>query len=131
MKKISIRLIKGAIVVNALLTGKDRKEKVGLILDTGASKTVIGKDVVKRLGYKEFEAYRNLSITTARGVIDTNSYKLASFEAMQLTRRNFEVAAHNLPLAFSMYGIDGLLGLDFIRNHVLTINLKDNFLLFD
>ena len=49
-----------------------------------------------------------------------NVFTLDSLEVLGMTKPRFEVIAHALPVST---GVDGVLGLDFVRGHLLTIDL--------
>ena len=108
--------------------GQSKFYEAQLILDTGASKTVLVPELISGIGYRTSEITGHRSLTTANGIVDADEYKMQSFKAIGLIRQNFEVVCHPLPLAFAAHGIQGLLGLDFIYNRELTINMPYKYL---
>lgn len=98
------------------------------ILDTGASKTVIDFGLLYDIGYKDNEFGEIVYTGTAGGRSQGKLLKLESFSSLGLIRHNFEILAKDLSPNLL---IDGLLGIDFIRNHKLEIDLKNNILTFD
>ena len=94
-----------------------------MILDTGASKTVIAPSIAQSAGAQRL-SFGKQAMTTASGTIDVDTFQLDSFLAIGLLRRNFPVACHELPLAFTALGIQGLLGLDFIYQKEICIDMR-------
>lgn len=109
---------RGLIRVRAELTGPAGSPVVSLALDTGAVGTLIGLGPLRLAGYDP-AAGTPMSVTTGSGVAPAVRLSVASLSALGQTRMNFPVIAHDLPPGA---GVDGLLGLDFFRGQVLTID---------
>ena len=67
-------------------------------------------------------------MTTGSGVELAGSVEVASFIALDQERKKFSLVAHTLPPSAS---IDGLLGLDFFRNHHLILDFQRGEIFFD
>jgi predicted aspartyl protease len=111
----------GLIVVRARLSGPSRTLALRLALDTGANNTLISTRFLVALGYKPAAASKRVRITTASGVESAPRVRVSKIAALGVKREGFPVLAHTLPPSAS---IDGLLGLDFLRGHVLTIDFR-------
>ena len=81
MKSYPIYLKQGAILVRVSAKGPKGIEEAELILDTGASQTIISKSVANTIGCgaKERSGYK--AITTAKGIIDAEAYRIHSFKS--------------------------------------------------
>ncbi len=93
-----------------------------LALDTGASATVISKEILTVIGYDHESLPKTVTFTTGSGVEAAARVTVDKLEALGQERPDFPVIAHTLPPTTS---IDGLLGLDFLRDHVLILNFQN------
>src|ERR1700722_16169413 len=82
-----------------------------LVLDTGASITVLETTFLKMIGTDPGNSRDFCYLTTASGVVREPIVRVASFTALGVTRANFPVAAHTLP---AQSNVSGLLGTDFL-----------------
>jgi predicted aspartyl protease len=110
---------RGLIRVRVDLVGPVGNTIVHLALDTGATSTLIGMDPLKLVGYDPAASGQPISVTTAGGVVSSFRLPVQSLTALGRTRTNMSVLGHALPPTSS---VDGLLGLDFLRGNVLTID---------
>ncbi len=110
-----------SIVVDLLLEAADGRSSlvIPVVLDTGASLTILGTDIMARLGYDpanpELERQR---IVTGSGIEYAPRTTVRSATAIGQKVANLDVLCHDLP---SESGVDGLLGLNFFRQFKLTI----------
>jgi len=109
----------GPIVVNVELSGPVAATWARLILDTGATSTTIKPDVSIAIGYDPDFAAERVSVTTVDGIRVVPRLHLNRFTALGQHRLAFPVVCHPLPTAD---GIQGLLGLDFFRGTLLTVD---------
>ncbi|MBT8149560.1 MAG: retroviral-like aspartic protease family protein [Gammaproteobacteria bacterium] len=100
---------------------------VSLMIDTGASLTVISPAVLRQLGVSPAPTFvRNASINTAGGKVNAAVYRVESFSIGDYSVPNME---------FVLLDIDdgnnghGLLGMNFLRNFAFQIDQKNNLLL--
>src|SRR5438094_8299444 len=100
------------IVVEARIVGPAGDAISQLALDTGASSTVIGWNVLDMVGYKPADAIGQVEMTTGSATQLVPKIKLNQLDALGKRRRGLEIVAHSLPKGAS---VDGLLGLDFFR----------------
>ncbi len=94
---------------------------LNLALDTGATGTVISQKRLIGLGYKLKDAEDEMLITTGSGLISVLKIRVENLAALGKDKSNFLILAHDLPPTAS---VDGVLGLDFLRENVLTIDFK-------
>lgn len=100
----------GLLFVEAVIAGPRGGTTRDLVLDTGATATTLVPEVMDVIGYSARDGYQRSRIRSAVG--DEEGYRLcvAEFSALSMTVRAFPVHVFDLG-----YGVDGLLGLDFLR----------------
>lgn len=113
--------VQGLIIVVARIEGPSGQAYPRLALDTGATATMISAAQLLGIGYDPATVPQRVQITTGSGVEYVPRLTVARIQALGQTRAAFEVVAHTLPPSAS---VDGLLGLDFLRNLELTINFR-------
>jgi len=111
----------GLIVVPAELWGPAGSAVLRLALDTGATSTVINVAVLVAIGYDPALAPDRVQVTTGSGVEFAPRIALHKIAALGQQRTAFAVLGHTLPPSA---GVDGLLGLDFLRGQRLMIDLR-------
>jgi predicted aspartyl protease len=109
----------GPIVVKAEVTGPANGATVRLILDTGATTSLLEESVLIALGYDLASVTDRVVMATGSLVTSVPRVVLTRFSALDRHRFGFTVLAHTLPASVSVHG---LLGLDFLRDGVLTID---------
>lgn len=112
----------GLIVVTCNIIGPSGNRYARLALDTGATSTIICKEIVVAIGYDPESLADYVKITTGSGVETTVRLNVARIEALGQSREVFPIIAHTLPPTAA---VDGLLGLDFFRDHILTLDFKN------
>jgi len=117
-----------AILVEARLTGPSGKGGFRLVLDTGATFTIISWRAAIALGYDPSAASEKQEITTASGVEHVPRIVVENVQALGLERPGFPVLCHTLPPSA---GVDGLLGLDFLRGRRLVLDFRGGVLTLD
>ncbi len=118
---VPFRADQGLIIVLAKATGPDGEQLLRLALDTGASQTLLNAGITASLGYSPAQATDWIEVTTATQIERVPLIALERFEALGQVKTAFAVICHDLPPAAE---IDGLLGLDFLRGSVLTIDFQ-------
>ena len=96
-------------------------ETARLALDTGATRTVVSMEVLQSLGYDPLAAGDAMPIVTGSGTISVPLLGVEKIEALGKAETNVRVLCHTLP---SRAGIDGVLGLDFLRGERLVIDFR-------
>ncbi len=115
----------GLIIVSAELWGPNGSAVLRLALDTGATGTLINVGMLVALGYDPAMAPDRVQVTTGSGVEFVPLVKLDGMMALGRTTGDFPVLGHTLPPSA---GVDGLLGLDFIRGLSLNIDFRTGHL---
>ena len=96
-----------------------------MVLDTGSSKTVVDERLLARMGYNLLEA-QPIAIATAGGRTEASIGTVRQLVALGMEATNLPVLA--MPLWQSL-GVDGLLGMDFLRRRNLFCNFEKGILL--
>jgi predicted aspartyl protease len=113
-----------SIVVDLLLEAADSSSSllIPAVLDTGASLTIVASDIMAQLGYDPANpALDRQRIITGSGVEYAPLIIARSATAMGQKVSNLDVLCHDLP---PESGVDGLLGLNFLRHFKLTIRFR-------
>jgi hypothetical protein len=115
----------GAILVDATLTGPTAAVELLLVLDTGASCTIVSEDRLQAAGLDPTHPSGNVQATFGGGVMILPLIIATDLSALGVSRADYKVVCHTLPPSA---GVDGVLGLDFFAGHVLTIDFVNNTL---
>lgn len=111
----------GLIVIHAELTGPTGSALLRLALDTGATATLVNVGMLVSIGHDPALSSDRLQVTTGSGVEFAPRITLEKIAALGEERTNFPILCHTLPPSA---GVDGLLGLDFFRARMLTIDFR-------
>jgi predicted aspartyl protease len=110
----------GLIIAHAELFGPSGSIVLRLALDTGATATMVNVGPLTAVGYDPSLVVGRVQVTTGSGVEYVPRIEVSRIKALGQERISFPILSHTLlPSA----GIDGLLGLDFLRGQELTIAL--------
>ena len=112
----------GLIIIVVRLFGPAGEYGARLALDTGASSTVISKEILVTIGYNPDALPKTVNFTTGSQVESASRVTVDKLQALGQERPHFSVIAHTLPPTASL---DGPLGLDFFRNHILTLDFQN------
>ena len=112
----------GLIVVPAELWGPAGSAVLRLALDTGATSTVINVALLVAVGYDPALAPDRVQITTGSGIEFAPRVALDKIVVLEKEHTGFPVLGHTLPPSA---GVDGLLGLDFLRGQNLVIDFRN------
>ena len=111
----------GLVYVRVKVVCRNRELIVNLALDTGASATMISAKRLAEVGYDLDKPENEIYITTGSGLIFVPKIKIEKITALGKSKENFSVIAHDLPPTAS---VDGVLGLDFLRENILMIDFQ-------
>jgi predicted aspartyl protease len=112
---------RGLILARAEVHGPTGAAFLRLALDTGATSTLINVGLLVALGYDPALAPGRVQVTTGSGVEYAPRVVLSRIKSLGQERTDFPVLAHTLPMSA---GVDGLLGLDFVRGYELAIDFR-------
>jgi predicted aspartyl protease len=111
----------GLIVVGAELHGPSGSIILRLALDTGASTTMVSIAPLVAAGHDPALAGERVQVTTAAGVEFVPRLEIARLNSLGCDRADLAILGHTLPPSA---GVDGLLGLDFLRGQELNIDVR-------
>lgn len=111
----------GFIPVNAQILGRGGILTARLILDTGATRTFISRDALALIDCVPPDDALKQQLYTASGTISAGETEIPVFAALDQQRLRFPVLCHSLP---GDVGCDGVLGLDFFHDFVLSIDFR-------
>ncbi len=107
------------VLVRVRFTGPRQSFVLRLAVDTGATRTSIRSEFLRQLGFDLSRPLSRTRLHTATGTAPATVFRVPAVTALGRVRTEFLVAAHDLPLGTEA---DGLLGLDFFRGFVLTLD---------
>ena len=118
-EEIAIPLTKngGSFVVQVML---NQERSAQLIVDTGASMTVLSTQVAIDLGILGTTDNELLTVNTAGGSVQVNMNYLSSITVGSAQATNVAVALHDLPDIPEH--IEGLLGMSFLKHFLVTLD---------
>jgi gag-polyprotein putative aspartyl protease len=101
-------------------------EPVTLALDTGATHTVLDLTMLIIAGYTLNDVIRTVEIETAKGTIEAYVFKIKKLTSLGVTLKDKEICSYDFLANNVLSSIDGVLGLDFFRGRVLTIDFQQS-----
>lgn len=116
------------IIVQARLSGPLRSSVVRLAVDTGSDQTLIVPEALDDVGYSAREGEAITVIRSALGREPGFLLRVAKFSCLGHQARDFRVHAHDLPEGI---GIEGLLGLSFLRQFNYEVRSAEGRILVD
>ncbi|MEG4964013.1 MULTISPECIES: retropepsin-like aspartic protease [unclassified Microcoleus] len=102
--------------------GDATEYRVRLLVDTGASYTILPVKTLEDLGYDTRNPLRRQEIFTGQGRIYVPVINVSWFNCVGKLIENFDVFAHDIPPNLR---IDGLLGMDFLIRFQAVISVSD------
>ncbi|MBA3968426.1 MAG: clan AA aspartic protease [Nitrospirales bacterium] len=120
-EEITVPLTKsgGSFVVHVML---NQERSAQLIVDTGASMTVLSTQVAIDLGILGTTDNELLTVNTAGGSVQVNMNYLSSITVGTAQATNVAVALHDLPDIPEH--IEGLLGMSFLKHFLVTLDAE-------
>ena len=112
---------RGPIIVEVEISGPIKSTRTRLILDTGATTTLIDPSVLIAIGYDPELVTQRVPVVTVDGTCMAPRITLNRLSALEQHRLGFPVVCRDLPTESGVYG---LLGLDFFRDTVLSIDFR-------
>jgi hypothetical protein len=111
----------GLIIVVVEVWGPSGSRLARLALDTGATASVIDAAILASIGYAPALASTRVQMTTGSGLELVPLLPVDRIKGLDQERTRFAMICHTLPPSA---GVDGVLGLDFIRDHCLTVDFR-------
>jgi len=111
----------GPILVKTEISGPLGSVALKLLLDTGATTSLINLATLLSLGFDPSQSTQRITVMTGSAFEILPVVVLTRLSALGEHRFGFPVVSHSLPTGIA---VDGLLGLDFFRNLTLTIDFR-------
>jgi predicted aspartyl protease len=105
------------IVVDAVVVGPTGRASIQLVLDTGSVLTTLVPSVAEAIGYSEAASIRPTVMRTAATNEHGYLIQLVELETLGVT-----VPAVHVNVADLGYGIEGLLGMNFLLDYKIEIH---------
>jgi predicted aspartyl protease len=118
----------GLIIVETGLSGPNGSDTFRFGVDTGATETVVKVGALAFLGYGFSLDSERVRLIMGGGAQFAHRVVVRRISALGQERSNFPVLAYTLPAEI---GVDGMLGLDFLRGRKLTVDFRQGNLLFE
>jgi predicted aspartyl protease len=115
----------GIILVKTKVSGPRSDAIVNLALDTGATWTLISWETAVLVGYDPASIQQRTAITTGSGIEYCPKLNLLRVEALGKSVSSLEALCHTLPPTSR---VDGLLGLNFLRQFNVSLNFKQGYI---
>lgn len=116
------------IIVKARIWGPRGESPASLAVDTGSAHTVIAASLIDDLGYSPRQGDGITTVRTAVGKEHGYVIRVSRFWTLGFAVADFPVHVFDLPDGF---GIDGLVGLSFLRRFTVEIRLQEGRLLVE
>ncbi len=121
----SFHLVGDLIGIDAIIVGPTGRAEVTLILDTAAVMTTVVPSVAESIGYSS-DLRLGWSVTRTAAA-DERGYIVRS----EVSTLGFTLPNHRVVVADLGYGIDGLLGINFLRHFNLEIRFAERRILVE
>ena len=99
-------------------------EEISLVLDTGASHTIVDLTKLLIAGYSMSDALGMVDFETGKGVVSAYVFEIKRLEALGIVREKVTVCSYDFMGNDVLTEMDGVLGLDFLRGTDLWISFK-------
>ena len=114
------------IVLRVRLEGRGKRYAyLRMVLDTGASMTVIPWDAAEALGYDPARTKQPVKFMTGSGMEAAPVFTVKAMEASGVRINRVPVLCHDLPQRSL---VDGLLGLSFLKHCRMAVDFKGGVL---
>lgn len=108
------------LVIASVGKGQGKIARLRMLVDTGASFTMIPPETLVKLGYLIHKPLRKERLISANGIVVAPIIKVAWFNCLGQVAKNFEVAAHSIGSS----RFDGILGMDFLTEFRALISVE-------
>ena len=110
---------------NVKITGPKGSVRVDLLFDTGAAFVALPRSVLKAIGYDPAVVPERQEIITANGVIEVPKLRVEGVTVGDAEAQGVEVICHDIP---DLAGVQGLLGLSFLKHFRTVIDYREGYL---
>lgn len=118
----------GAIIVRAEMVGPQGRFAAHLLVDTGATMSIINLKSLADLGYDPKRPEEWVTIGTASDIHDVGVFKLKQLTALGVSMKPMPVIGKQIPPGLEVFG---MIGLDFFVDRKLTIDFTEGWIELD
>lgn len=108
-----------------MLKGDEDRKRISSALGTGATFTIVPWEIADVLGYEPYRCKEKTGIITANGTEFAPVIMLKSLSCLGMRVEKVKAIVHDLP---SESYVDGLLGLNFLRNFRICLYFRKGIL---
>lgn len=125
----SVQISGNQVLVPVTLRFNGQEVTTTMLLDTGASSTTISTEIAQRLHIGKDHTQAVLNRLANGGIVESRRMKLSSITVGPHTQHGMEIniLRHEGP----NLGFDGLLGMNFLRNHRYNIDFGTQQIIWD
>lgn len=105
-----------------ILTAWANDYEIKIAIDTAATHSVIDFNILLILGYTPQDTTGSILVETSNGIMPVQKYRLNKFNALDKALFNFELISYDFLEKGILSPYDGVLGLDFFEQTILTID---------
>jgi hypothetical protein len=116
------------IIVNAII---ESKYEFRLALDSAATHTTIDSNVLYFSGYELKNSKGEKELETSNGIIIVEIYEIEELSSLCISRTNFDVQVYDFLAHGIVSDYDGVIGLDFLRDHKICVDFKKGEITID
>ena len=127
MAKTKFDTSSNVITVDAEVMNRDNTdfESLRMVLDTGATYTIIPWNVAFSLGYDPAVSKRRVKLIMGGSVEYAPIITVTAFTALGESIAHFDVICHDLPEDAK---VDGLVGMNFLKNFDLSVRFSEGII---
>jgi len=123
MKRYRLTVRDRLLFTRAALRQQKLFRVVSLLIDTGASQTIISWETLLSLGLDPTLSAIRKSVTTANGLVSMPQVEIEELNVLGQSVMSLQVLAHTIPLGSQ---VNGVLGMDFLRQFEFRLNFKQS-----
>lgn len=123
MKRYQLAVRDRLLFTRAALSQQKLFRVVTLLIDTGASQTIISWETLLSLNIDPSSSTPRKQVTTANGTVWMPQVEIEEFNALGQSVGSLRVLAHTIPLGSQ---VNGVLGMDFLRQFEFRLNFKQS-----
>ena len=116
---VPLQMVGRSVTLSVKLNGE---RQARLILDTGATLTLLSRAIARDLGLYGESPVSSALVNTAGGQVSVDVMRIGMIEAGAASARNVPVAIYDLPDAPP--AVEGLLGLSFLSHFLVTLDME-------
>ena len=127
MKHYRLTVRNELLFTRAALKHQNRIRVVDLLIDSGSTYTIVSWELLLSLNLDPASSSTRRPIMTANGLLVLPEVEVDELHSLGRFVERFPVLAHTIPLGSQ---VDGLLGMNFLRQFEMDLNFKQGTIRF-